>query len=244
MTSNKITLSRDSIKYIAMVTMLLNHIAAVFLTRGTLIYEIFTDIGYFTAPCMLYFLVEGYEHTSSKRRYGTRLLVFALISEIPFCLAFTEGTVISFVAMNMIYTLFICFLLLYVRENVQNKLIKGVLLLVLILATVMSDWSILAPLITLFFANSDGTYEDNKTAFIKTVFLFGLFNFVNTDTPFTVQNIVHTLGTMVGPALSATAILFFYNGGRSQRRSAVNKWFFYIFYPAHLLILGLLRVLI
>ena len=43
-------LNRDVIKYIAMVTMLLNHIAHVFLTRGTVLHEIFEDVGYFTAP--------------------------------------------------------------------------------------------------------------------------------------------------------------------------------------------------
>ena len=53
-------LNRDVIKYIAMLTMLLNHIAHVFLIRGTLLHEIFEDVGYFTAPVMCYFLVEGY----------------------------------------------------------------------------------------------------------------------------------------------------------------------------------------
>ena len=54
-------LNRDIIKYIAMVTMLLNHIANVFLPHGTILYEILVDIGYFTAPTMCYFLVEGYQ---------------------------------------------------------------------------------------------------------------------------------------------------------------------------------------
>ena len=53
-------LSRDVIKYFAMLTMLLNHIANVFLTPGTLLYEFFLNIGYFTAVTMCYFLVEGY----------------------------------------------------------------------------------------------------------------------------------------------------------------------------------------
>lgn len=53
-------LNRDVIKYIAMFTMLLNHIAQGFLTNGTLVYKLMLSVGYFTAPVMLYFLVEGY----------------------------------------------------------------------------------------------------------------------------------------------------------------------------------------
>ena len=51
-------LNRDVIKYIAMFTMLLNHIANIFLTPGTPLFTLLVDIGYFTAPVMCYFLVE------------------------------------------------------------------------------------------------------------------------------------------------------------------------------------------
>ena len=104
-------MNRDQIKYVAMFTMLLNHIANVFLEPGTFLFEVMVDVGYFTAITMCYFLVEGYGYTRSKEKYGKRLLLFALISEIPFCLAFTEEGTISFVSMNMLFTLFLCFLI-------------------------------------------------------------------------------------------------------------------------------------
>lgn len=65
-------MNRDEIKYIAMFTMLLNHIANIFLEPGTLLFEIFVDVGYFTAITMCYFLVEGYGYTRSKEKYGKR----------------------------------------------------------------------------------------------------------------------------------------------------------------------------
>ena len=53
-------LNRDTIKYIAMLTMLLNHLSTIFLDRGTFLGELFLDVGYFTAPVMCWFLAEGY----------------------------------------------------------------------------------------------------------------------------------------------------------------------------------------
>ena len=89
-------MNRDTIKYIAMFTMLLNHIANVFLTPGTLLFEVFVDVGYFTAITMCYFLVEGYGYTHSKEKYGKRLFLFAVLSQVPFNLALTEEGVIQF----------------------------------------------------------------------------------------------------------------------------------------------------
>lgn len=50
-------LDRDIIKYIAMVTMLLNHIATIFLERGTALYVGFIIIGYFTAITMIFSVI-------------------------------------------------------------------------------------------------------------------------------------------------------------------------------------------
>ena len=121
-------LNRDVIKYIALFTMLLNHIANIFLEPGTLIFTILIDIGYFTAPVMCYLLVEGYHYTRSKKKYAGRLALFALISEIPFCLAFSEvytgARIISFCGFNMIFTLFLCFCILLVMDYVENSFLK------------------------------------------------------------------------------------------------------------------------
>ena len=59
-------MNRDQIKYAAMFTMLLNHIANIFLEPGTFLFEVMVDVGYFTAITMCYFLVEGYGYTCSK----------------------------------------------------------------------------------------------------------------------------------------------------------------------------------
>ena len=75
-------MSRDSIKMVAMLTMLINHIANVFLPAGQPLTNLCLCIGYFTAVTMCFFLVEGYGCTRSKRRYAGRLLGFAVLAAL------------------------------------------------------------------------------------------------------------------------------------------------------------------
>lgn len=278
-------MNRDQIKYVAMFTMLLNHIANVFLEPGTFLFEVMVDVGYFTAITMCYFLVEGYGYTRSKEKYGKRLLLFALISEIPFCLAFTEEGTISFVSMNMLFTLFLCFLILYAMEKIPSGTRQTLCILGLVFASAYSDWAFLAPIFTYWFAscglrdaqgkmlsaggrNADqkshlagGRNTDQKShlaggqnperkkllwkVFRKAMLFFGLLNLVeNMEQTTPARAVIQSLGATAGIPLSALCIIYLYNGKRSEKHRTFFKWFFYIFYPAHLLILGILRIAI
>ena len=107
---------RGQIKLAAVVLMTLNHIAEIFLDRGSLLYNLLTGIGFFTAPVMCYFLVEGFRYTRNRKNYGLRLFLFALLSQLPFSLAFHDmiRTFSIPLYLNMICTLFICFLIAFV----------------------------------------------------------------------------------------------------------------------------------
>lgn len=240
-------LNRDVIKYIAMVTMLLNHIAHVFLPYGTALYEIFEDIGYFTAPTMCYFLVEGYSYTSSKLKYGLRLLLFAAISQIPYHLAFGFGN------LNMIFTLFCCFLILIARDRIATPAISAVVCIFLVMVTAFSDWAVLAAVYTIMFAGSIGDRKKTAVSYGAACALFIAFNIMNylatalgmevSGMPhYTVpQAVFHGALSGSGVLLSAVVVLVFYNGERAERGRTFAKWFFYIFYPGHLFVLYLLK---
>lgn len=232
-------LNRDVIKYIAMFTMLLNHIAHMFMPPGEITTEIFMAIGYFTAPTMCYFMVEGYEYTRSKKKYGLRLLIFAVISQIPFSLAFHFGN------LNMIYTLLCCFLILVVMDKVDNSLLRIILCMVLTFATVVGDWALFAPIFTMLFYNNKGNRGKLLLSYGITA---AVFTFITVQSNLmrpqytTVEAIGFGVLSVIGIVMSAVVILFLYNGKRAERGRNFSKWFFYIFYPGHLMVLYLVRI--
>lgn len=236
-------LNRDVIKYIAMFTMVLNHIATIFLKPGTWICEIFLAIGYFTAISMIYFLVEGYHYTHSKKTYISRLLLFAVISEIPYCLAFSENNVIEFYGLNMLFTLCLCFGILWVLDNVKNKALKICLIILSVFLSIFCDWALLAPIFTLLFAWAKGFEQKLKVAFVSSTLLFGVFNFLGGIGRFPFgTNMLYALLSIIGMSAAGFCIVFLYNGKRVNTGKIFSKWFFYVFYPAHLLVLGILRL--
>ena len=233
-------LSRDVIKYVAMVTMLLNHIAHVFLTRGTPTYEVLEDIGIFTAPVMCFFLVEGYSYTRSKFKYGLRLFLFALLSQIPFQLAFGHKT------LNMIFTLLCCFLILVVMEKVISPLLQIPLCVLLTMATVAADWPLVAPILTIMLASGMGNRKKLACGFGATYLLFAMLNTQNymfgVQGDWTPYAVGHAALSGLGILIAGAVVLFFYNGERAQKGRNFAKWFFYIFYPGHLLVLYMIKI--
>ena len=229
------TMSRDSIKMVAMLTMLINHIANVFLPAGQPLTNLCLCIGYFTAVTMCFFLVEGYGCTRSKRRYAGRLLGFAVLAQLPYQLAFPANGIAGFVQFNMLFTLLLCFLVLLVQEKIQDRVLRGVCI-VLLCASLFCDWALLAPVFTLLFAWAGGNRTRQKAAFGAAALLYGGMAGLGSG------QVWEAVGCAVPILVSAFVILYLYNGRRAARGRTFYKWFFYAFYPAHLLVLGLLRL--
>lgn len=244
MGSAHFSLSRDAIKYIAMFTMLLNHIGNIFLPFGSVLWMVFVNIGYFTAITMCYFLVEGYWYTRSKKRYALRLALFALISQLPFDLAFSSGSRLSFNGFNMLFTLLLCFFIILALDKLKSPALKLSAVAGLTLLSMFSDWGVFAPMFTLLFVWAKGDIRRTRLSYIISALFFGLYQYMGLSAAMPAgKNIVSSLAGMLGIVLSGICIVYLYNGRRSQRGQTFSKWFFYIFYPAHLLILGLIRVM-
>lgn len=229
-------LNRDVIKYIAITAMLLNHIANIFLVPGTLWYEVLVDIGYFTAITMCYFLVEGFRYTHSRKQYALRLFGFGVVSQVPFSMAFAQNGILEFQDFNMMFTLFLCFCILLCIETIRNRFLRGVLIVLLIFGSLFCDWALLAPVFTLLFAWAGGNRTRQKAAFGAAALLYGGMAGLGSG------QVWEAVGCAVPILISAFVILYLYNGRRAARGRTFYKWFFYAFYPAHLLVLGLLRL--
>ena len=157
-------LTRDAIKMIAMLTMFFNHFSHVFLTAGTYPAEFLKGIGYFTAPVMCYFLVEGFYKTSSRRAYAKRLFVFALVSQVPYFLAFNREAAV----LNMMFSLLFSFLILCVFHGEAFRRGKGQLQIAgLFFLSVFSDWSALAPAFTLLFDRAGQERKKLQKTFVR-----------------------------------------------------------------------------
>lgn len=236
-------MSREAIKYTAIACMALNHISLALLPEGTILADALTYIGYFAAAVMCFFLAEGFSCTSSKKRYGARLFLFGVISQFPYWLAFGEWS------LNIMFTLFLCFLLLAVRTDGRfagKRLVPGLLI---VFASEICDWAFLAPVFTLLFYNAGKNREELKRACGFVVILYVIFTFVSTcGTVYgAAEALVRAVVSAAGPAAACLIILYVYNGQESsrtadKRATKAEKWFFYLFYPAHLLAIGLVRI--
>ena len=236
-------LSRDAVKLIMTFNMLLNHIAVIFLEEGTLPCEILKAIGYSTAPAMLYFLVEGYEYTHSKSLYLKRLLFFAVLSEGPYYLAFGADEGFFNAPFNMLVTLSVCFAMMWGIGETGDPRKKTIIAAAGIMASFWCDWGLLAPFMTLAFMNAKGQESRLRRTFAGLILLFGMLTFTGGIGKVPLQeNLLFSCLDMGGMGLAAAAVLCLYNGKRAEKGRSVLKWFFYAFYPAHLLILGLIRV--
>lgn len=121
-TNNNKNVTGSTLKIIAIVTMLIDHTAAVLLGNNM----IMRMIGRIAFPIFIFLLIEGAIHTRSKMKYALRLCLFALISEIPFDLAFSNEA-FFFGYQNVFFTLAIGMFMIIAFDLAEKKQIPNIL---------------------------------------------------------------------------------------------------------------------
>lgn len=231
-------MNRNQLKYIAAFAMLLDHIAMVFSDRMTenywyfTIYCIMRALGRLTAPIMCWFLAQGFIHTSSKKKYALRLFIFALISQIPYTLIH-HHTILNFTDLNVIFMFLLSFVMLCVIESSWKPVLKWIVAICIILLSAFCDWGVYGPILVLCFY----FLKDKRKLLILIYCILSAF-VVSTNLVFMIMkdfawySEIWQLGLFL-----FIPLLFIYNGEKGSD-NAFHKWFFYIFYPVHLLILS------
>lgn len=234
-------LSGAVLKNIALITMLIDHTGLVFvlyglnyhgrsiLINGTnylpQIYYTMRSIGRIAFPIYLFLLVQGFIHTRNRKKYALRLFLFACISEIPFNLA-VSGKLLSWDYQNVFWTLLAGFLMMWGLEKLEQSEINRPLKYICMLALAA------AVMAAVTFCHTD--YDWNG---ILSLLILYIFRFNRLDTV-----ILGALSFSWEPwAILAFIPIGLYNGSRGRQ---APKYFFYAFYPVHLLLLVCINYLL
>ena len=240
----KLETTSASLHILAMAFMLCDHL------WGTIVpgNDWLTCVGRLTFPIFSFLIVEGYFHTKNLRKYVLRLLLFAVISEIPFNLAMGSSLIYP-IHQNVLWCFLIAIGLIHWNEKVRVKklwlrILIGILTVLIAYITgilAMLDfyqagiltvlvfyffrgrkwWNFAAQLVCLWYIN-----VEMLSGYAYEIQFFG-------QTHFFVRQ---------GFALLALIPIWLYRG-RQGYHSKAFQYFCYAFYPLHLLILGLLKFL-
>lgn len=210
------------LKIIALTSMIIDHYGAIF-QNSINIYRI---IGRLAFPIYCFLLVEGYLHTNDIKKYAKRLFIFALISELPFDLAFYGK--LGFTHQNIFFTLLIGLGAMYFLDNKEKYNIKkgSIFLISGILAIVFSvDYNFIGIIYILaFYFTKDYTKSIRLPRVALIIFLANLISMSLTQQF----------------ALLALPIIYFYNEELGPKNKPLQM-LFYTAYPLHLLIFYLLK---
>ncbi len=219
--------------------MTLDHIAWLFADAvSPAIGGIMHFFGRFTAPIMAFFIAEGYEHTRDVKKYTERLAVFAAVSWIPFTLTqkseppiwFSDGGIIFHPEQSMIFTLLLALIALRVYDSDMRKWQKIIIITGLCLISLIGDWYVF-PIGSCLLLHA--FRDDRKKRFIA----------YEIWTCLVALSSVFNQWFQIAVVFAPIIIYFFYNGEPGSKKP-FHKWFFYIYYPAHLLVLGIIRILV
>lgn len=225
-------LSGSALKLLAMLSMLVDHLAT-FLWEDSpdMLVPLFTYhahtitpyvlcrmFGRLAFPIFAFLVVEGYLHTRSRKRYGLNLLLFALLSELPWNLVHTGG--FFFLGkQNVLFTLFFGMLGMYLLDYYRERPGRRAL-------------AVLGLCVFAFFFHADYGYVG---------YGFILMLYVLRE----LRSVQAVVGACMLPSRWIAGLAFIpinlYNGRRGFIRGQVGKYLFYSFYPLHLLVIWLLQ---
>ena len=233
-------LNGNQIKLIAIIAMTIDHLTwAIFPgTQDTWYVFALHIIGRLTAPIMWFFIAEGCHYTRNIWKYAGRLFIFAFISHfaynfafgIPF-IPFTNGSFFNQTGVMWSLAWAVVLIAIMRSENI-NRWVKILAIIGICLITFPSDWSCIAVMCPTFMYLHRGNFKHQAVDIVLWTLVYALVYFLFLDKLYGVLQLFTFL---------TIPILAQYNGERGKNIPG-TKWLFYIYYPAHLVVIGIIRI--
>lgn len=197
-----------------MLTMLIDHIGALFYQDE----GIFRVIGRLAFPIYAFSTYLGYKYTRNMKRYTYRLLLLAIISQIPYMLAF------STLHLNVIWTLLSSLLVLQLLDKFQSGISKALIIIIFGLFMELStmDYGIYGLFLVLIFRYTEGM------VMIGAHLLLNIADMVVSE-------------LQIWSTFATVYITYLMDKGASFR-STVPRWLWVSFYPLHLAVFAAIRM--
>ncbi|SHI94817.1 TraX family protein [Pseudobutyrivibrio xylanivorans] len=245
---NNFSLSGNALKLIAIISMLIDHVAyGLYYNYGNAhdclnwdLYQFLRIVGRLAFPLYCFLLVEGFFHTRDLKKYCIRLIILGLISEVLFDWALFSGPLV-WNKTNVIFTLLIGLILIWIIDTaikgplfgIENEVKKKVVVLLCYAAGCAIA----------YFGHTD--YNMVGVAVIVVMYYFHGNTVRRHMLAFGLGVLVLAFGC--GETENAAFLMLlpiaFYNGERGSS-SKVIRYTFNYFYPAHLLIIGIVRAIL
>ena len=193
---------------------------------------------------MAFLVSEGYRHTHNVRRYAGRLFAFAVVSQVPYGLFF-EPVVLDLgetsfqlpCTGNVLFTLLLGLAMLVAYDRMKCRPAFWALFAAGTVASVVLDWGVLGPVMILM---AHVLPEPDRRAYptllaVLALGLPALGGVLQGD----VASLPELLYELVG-GVGALCLLRAYDGSRGRSL----KWFFYLYYPVHILVLGCIAAIV
>ena len=240
---SKWDISSTGLHILAMSFMLCDHLWAMLFPAA----EWLTCVGRMAYPIFAFLIAEGYAHTRDLRRYMLRMLLWAVLSEIPFNLMYGGGVFYPY-HQNVLWTFLLSLCLIALIEKCRKRfkpaaaafLSAGLVLLGFIAGyAAMADYYGVGVLTVLVFHFLRGQSWQKRLLqlvclYILNVELLGGYCYI-------FQLFGHSVEvTQQGFALLALLPIWLYKGRQGARNKAF-QYFCYAFYPVHMLLLFVIR---
>ena len=233
-------LSGNALKLIAIAAMTVDHLTwAIFSDTQRVWYVMALHIiGRLTAPIMWFFIAEGCRKTRNIKKYALRMLIFAAVSHFAYCFAFgiplsvTHGGFFNRTSVMWALMLAVVLVGIYQSDKVKEWQKIAVTCGFCVLAF-PADWSSIAVMAPLFIWFHNGDRRKQMADIVIWTAVYALVYFLFLD---------RVYGLLQMFTFLSIPLLMLYNGERGKAKGM--KWLFYIYYPAHLVAVGALRILL